>query len=384
MTSNNIFLFKNPFSRFEIKGDKKLFNAIVSDMMNNAGKLAPSDHWNWNLAINDETETREKISGYSDDLFDKSYSELQMMLDPWVGVMGMKYINEEVVGRYEDFLKGIDHLGLLPDDIVSCGESNGWKETDLGSILDINLITAYAQSSRKEKISICEVGGGYGRLAELFLSGVWQDVHYVLVDAVPASLMYAYLYLKSQFPDKNIGSYYNGDIYSKEFDCYIMPAWTTQLLGDSLFDITINIESLQETTQFHYDFYIDLFDRITVSGGEIYISNARDYIFKGNWNIPHHWETLYLNNTPRSWSPDHPTQIMRKCSGDFSLEKSMIESAFEQQIQAWDHQQELEKQTLDIADRDRICGELQQTISDMKAIPKDCSIVNRVIRRVFG
>ncbi|MCD4825280.1 MAG: putative sugar O-methyltransferase [Phycisphaerae bacterium] len=364
MNTKNPFTLQNPFSRFELEGDKALFNWIVTDMIQNGGNLVPSDHWNWNLGSN-ETELGSQVSEYSDELFEANYSQLQMMLAPWVGGTGMKSIDEVAVAKYEGFLRAIDHLNLLADDIQAHGQSNGWRETDLGSMLDINLITAFTELSLRERVAVCEVGGGYGRLAEVFLSDLWVSVHYVLVDAVPGSLMYSYLYLKSQFPNLRIGSYYNGDIYSENFDCYIMPSWYSHLLPSSSFDISINIESMQEMSQHHVDYYFTLFDRLTKPDGEIYLSNARDYIFRGNWNIPKHWETLFLHNTPRSWSPDHPTHIMRKRNGDFSLERCILEGAFKHQIIAWQQQQLISEQQQHIADRDRICGELQQTITDL-------------------
>ena len=362
MNTEKPFTLRNPFSRFELAGDKALFNRIVTDMMQNGGDLAPSDHWNHNLG-SDKSDLNSP-SGYSDELFEARYSQLQMMLDPWVGVTGMKTIDEIAANKYESFLRDIDHLGLLAGDLLMHGQSNGWRETDLGSMLDINLISAFVDNAVQEKIAICEVGGGYGRLAEVFLSTF--PVHYVLIDAVPGSLMYSYLYLKAQFPDLRIGSFYNDDAYARDFDCYIMPSWYSHLLPDSSSDISINIESMQEMSQHHVDYYLALFDRLTRRSGEIYLSNARDYVFKGNWNIPKNWETVFLHNTPRSWSPDHPTHILRKREDDFSLQRGIAESAFKQQIISWRQQQLVSEQKMHIADRDRICFDLQQTIADLQ------------------
>ena len=188
-----------------------------------------------------------------------------------------------------------------------------------------------------------------------------------MIDAVPGSLMYAYYYLTSQFPELKIGSFYAGDAYDSSYDCYILPSWQTSVLEDNFFDISINIETMQEMQQHHVDFYLKLFDRLTIFGGTVYLSNARDYVFKGAWNIPPHWQTFYFNNTPRSWSADHPTHILRKFDGDYSLERCAHESVFAQQIQAWNNTQLISEQILHIADRDRICGELQKKIEDMKA-----------------
>jgi hypothetical protein len=321
---------RNRDTRFEIAGDRTQFDLIVQDMRSHGGVLAPSDHWNWNLG-----ENAREFSGYTNELFERNYNHLSKLLDPWVGVTGMKILSEEAVKKYEGFLRPIDHMQLLPADILTHGRSNGWRETDLGSVLDLSLISIFLSKPPKERLAICEVGGGYGRLAEVFLEKHKKRVHYVMIDAVPASLMYAYSYLGSQYPELKIGSFYAGDDYDNAYDCYILPSWRTGVLPAFSFDICINIESMQEMQQHHVDFYLEMFDRLSVSGAEIYLSNARDYVFKGRWNIPPHWKTLYLNNTPRSWTADHPTHILRKNEGDYSLERRAHESAFRQQVQKW-------------------------------------------------
>jgi hypothetical protein len=325
-----MLLLRNPGTRFEIAGDKAQFDLIVQDMCNNGGALAPSAHWNWNLG-----EKANEFGGYTSELFEKNYSHLRKMLDPWVGVTGMKALSEDAVKKYEKFLRPIDHMQLLATDILTHGRVNGWRETDLGSVLDLNLAIIFLADRRKERLAICEIGGGYGRLAEVFLENHKKRMHYVMIDAVPGSLMYAYSYLKAQYPELKIGSFYAGDDYDVSYDCYILPSWRTNALPQAFFDICINVESMQEMEQHHVDFYLALFDRLTVLGGEIYLSNARDYVFKGLWRIPPRWETLYLNNTPRSWTADHPTHIFRKNVGDYSLARRAHESVFRQQVQAW-------------------------------------------------
>jgi hypothetical protein len=321
--------FRNPQNRFDIPGDKRMFDRIVEDMLARGGALAPSEHWNWNLGEQETT-----APGYSDELYEKNYSHLERMLDPWVGVTGMKSVEKSAVDRYDGFLRAIDHLGLLPADGFAHTQSNRWRETDLGSVLDANLISIFAALRTSEAFAVCEVGGGYGRLAEVFLQ-LCPRIHYVLIDAVPGSLMYAYLYLKAQFPELAIGSYYAGEAYDRKYNCYIMPAWHADALPDQSFEVCVNIESMQEMAQNHVDHYLRMFDRLTVARGWIYLSNARNYVFKGSWNIPPHWETHYLNNTPRSWSPDHPTHILRKGEGDHSLARIAHEGALSQQAEAW-------------------------------------------------
>lgn len=321
---------RNPDKRFDIAGDKSQFDRIVQDMCREGGSLAPSDHWNWNLGAKGGDS-----GGYTSELFENHYNHLTKLLDPWVGITGMKPLSQEAVTKYESFLRPIDHLQLLPTDILAHGTSNGWRETDLGSVLDLSLITLFLAPPAKDALAICEVGGGYGRLAEVFLGQYSQRVHYVMIDAVPASLMYAYSYLRSQYPELKIGSFYAGDSYDRSYQCYILPAWRTGVLTPASFDSCINIESMQEMLQHHVDFYLGLFDRLTAAGAQIYLSNARDYVFKGHWNLPPRWETLYLNNTPRSWTADHPTHILRQGESDHSLQRCAHESVFRRQVQAW-------------------------------------------------
>ena len=354
---------KNPSSRFDVAGNRPCFYAIVRDMRDNGGELVPSDHWNWNLGEGGKAHSR-----YTDELYEKNYSQLKTMLDPWVGVVGMQDITEESVAKYEGFLRPIDNLKLLPADILAHGRLNGWKETDLGSVLDINLISTFSEGASKDRFFVCEVGGGYGRLAEVFFEQFSNKVHYVMIDAVPGSLMYAYYYLKSQFPDLNIGSFFAGDDYNENYDCYILPSWHASILPDEVFDVCVNIESMQEMQQHHVDFYLKLFDRLTKNCGTVYLSNARDYIFKGGWNIPLHWETIYMNNTPRSWSADHPTHILRKTRKDHSLERCAHESAYNSQVVAWNNNQLIREQLLHIEDRDRICGELQKELDELRVV----------------
>ena len=149
-----MLLLRNPNTRFEIAGDKALFDLIVRDMGDNGGPLAPSDHWNWNLG-----ESVRGFGGYTNELFEKKYNHLTKMLDPWVGITGMKALSEEAVKRYEGFLRPIDHMQLLPADILTHGKSNGWIETDLGSILDLSLITMFLADPQSGRLAICEIGG---------------------------------------------------------------------------------------------------------------------------------------------------------------------------------------------------------------------------------
>ena len=314
MTTLSPLKFRHNYDRFNILGNKVIFDFIAEDMMKNGRNLKPSSHWDWNLC-GWAKEIDKNINYYSSELYEKRYSNLQMMLDPFIGVTGMLKVSEDSINKYEQYLRKIDNLNMLPENLLTFSSKNGWIETDLGSVMDCNLIFNHSHSlaDKEKRTSIIEIGGGYGRLAEVFLGGkeAWNSVHYLLVDAVPASLMYSYFYLKSQHPNLSIGAYFNGDEYSSDYDCYIMPSWHLDKIVPKTFDISINVESMQEMVQEQVDYYINQFDRVTKPGGLVYLSNSKVYVFKGKWNIPKYWKKLFDENTPRSWTTNHPTQIYR-------------------------------------------------------------------------
>ena len=198
-------------------------------------------------------------------------------MDPIVGCIGLQNLSQETLLWYLDFFKEIDHLNISPQYFTETGdlkdESNNLIVADLGSIVDVNLINIYLRKET-DSINIIEVGGGYGRLAEVFFNVAASEkstinkVKYVLVDAVPATLMYAYKYLVKALPNIKIGFYYNGDDFNLDkFDCYIAPSWYIEKINNSSYDLAINVQSMQEMEQFHVDFYLKFFDKILNNNG---------------------------------------------------------------------------------------------------------------------
>jgi SAM-dependent methyltransferase len=201
--------------------------------------------------------------------------------------------------------------------------------SDLGSITDLNLLYSFSPRPQQEKTLILEIGAGYGRLAEAAFNIFNDSIRYVLVDSVPGSLYYAKRYLEAACPKIRIGSYYYGDAFDiDKFECYVVPSWHFSALNTLKYDICINIESFQEMPQEHVDYYLRLFDDVTRDGATIYISNAHDYLFKGDWNFPKNWRKLLCSNTPRSWTRDHPTEVFEKSVGDFSVQNAAIDANY--------------------------------------------------------
>ncbi|MEI8216426.1 MAG: putative sugar O-methyltransferase [Eubacteriales bacterium] len=323
--------------RFDINGDFQTFERIIEDMHLNGEELAPSGVWseyslNKSLDLDNKRNTDE---GYIYNIFLSKFSTMKLIMDPWIGQVGMQPVTNEQIKQYQPLLNSIDLCGLVGDDLLETALKQNMLNTDLGSIVDVNLITNILPLRPLEKYCILEIGGGYGRLAEAFSNGTDSRLHYVIVDAVPASLLYAKEYLEKAFPNKRIGFYLN-DIYDMAYDFFISTPWHMGHISNTEFDICINVESMQEMEQKHVDFYLKNFDELVKEDGHIYISNSRVYHFKGPWNFPDNWKLIICHNTPRSWSNDHPTMMFKKVKGNWNAYNQMIEGLHIQQIEDWD------------------------------------------------
>ncbi len=365
---------------FAVEGDKELFDRIVADQERYAGDLRPAPNWDLGIGGQDgqgyfEAQQRGETVGSGGtgggSYYDK-FSTLRKMLNPLVGCTGMRQIDARTMDEYRTFLKGIDWLDILPAYFEEDGKmkdaSAGLMITDLGSILDINTISAFLDPAL-HTYQILEVGGGYGRLAEVFYNQFGQGrIKYVLLDAVPASLMYSYLYLSKTLPTVRIGFYYNDDPLDLDrFDCYIMPSWHFDAsLWQSKFDCCINIQSMQEMNQHHVDHYLRLFDQILKEGSGIaYISNEKDYIFRGDWNYPDTWQRLLETRTPRSWTRNSPTEVFKKTTTrTHDAENRLVDFIYALQLKDFDR---LTEQTTAISNLRDGLKQKQEELSGLQA-----------------
>lgn len=390
---------------YYLEGDKSLFDKIVADQEKYSGPLRPAPNWDLEIGGHqgnqyfNAMQTGQSITAesYSDEQYFKKFSSLQKMMDPFVGVTGLQGVNQEVIQEYYDYLLNIDHLQILPNyfepngDIK--GQANGLLITDLGSIVDVNLISAFLNPAAGA-CWMLEVGGGYGRLAEVFLNMYADgDIKYVLLDAVPAALMYAYLYLSKIFPHKRIGSYYKDDPFDMElFDCYIMPAWHFDASAFSgSFDCCINIQSMQEMNQYHIDYYLEMFNRLLKGdSGIAYISNEKDYIFRGEWNYPANWRLLLKTRTPRSWTRNSPTEIFLKGADSFETQNRMIDFLYSLQLKGLDKNSEQHNSILHLEselqksqqESSGLRLELQENQLELQKSQKDISILRSILSRM--
>ncbi|MDQ1707127.1 MAG: hypothetical protein QOJ88_338 [Pyrinomonadaceae bacterium] len=316
-----------------IVANREEFRRIFDDMCKSAGSFTPTPTWLLckhpsEIESTDLSEILDRAG--SDEVFQQEFADLDQRMNGWVGDRNAELISEKsalpLVESYGSFLQRRDSLGLWRTNVKESTNAEALKVADLGSLMDLTFLYTYAFDPARKITTILEVGGGYGRLAEAAFNIFGKSIRYVLVDSVPVSLYYSKKYLESVCPEIRVGSYYDGDNFDmSEFDCYVIPAWYFDELNKEKYDVCINIESFQEMGQQHIDHYLQLFDRVSVDRAVIYLDNARDYIFRGDWNFPNHWQKLFCSNTPRSWSPDHPAEVFVKSTGDFSAQNAILD-----------------------------------------------------------
>jgi len=314
----------------ELEADRAEYQRILDDMVQNSGPLIPDPNWLITADTSQPAESYDRKQAFDFALSTQHYltkvSKMKALMAAWVGGSGRP--TQAAVSKYYRFLQHCDALGLWRANMEAATDAVPLFRQDLGSLMDLNLLYAFSAPSQDKVTSFLEVGGGYGRLAEAAFNIFGRTVKYVMIDSVPASLYYARKYLSYACPDAAIGSYYDtGDNFDlSRYDIAILPAWHFQKLNTLRYDICVNIESMQEMNQYHVDYYLDLFESVAVDGATIYLSNARDYYFRGTFNYPSNWQKLFCANTPRSWAPDHPTEIFRKSNQDCSLPNRMCDS----------------------------------------------------------
>ena len=204
-------------------------------MLEHAGELRPERNRDLERADRGGTEYFRKTvfdgkssvpsaNGFDDAQYQKRFSSLNKMLEPWIGCTVESTVDTGTVRHYIEFLHDIDHLSLLESHFDIDGNQLECQKplmiTDLGNIMDISLIMSMLM--KRGKLYIVEAGGGYGVLPKLFFMYSPDQVRHALIDTVPASLLYAQIYLKERFLEANAGSQHLGDdLDLDKYHCYV-------------------------------------------------------------------------------------------------------------------------------------------------------------------
>ncbi len=360
----------DPASRWDHQADRDEYRRLVRDLTQRAGIFAPSEIWHplnmwWPLAPDRQDPASQWVwasdpddvpRAYRDAMFDAFYKTMAgPLLSAWTGNgLSADVFDVSNAARLAEFkliLPFVDFLGLVPH---SSDGLDRWIRThsavisDLESVLDVNLLLAHWDPDNDDDdddddddahanmrpMAVLELGGGYGRLAEALLNVVRRRrtaddamirvSTYWLVDAVPASLLYCRQYLATAFPDLRVGFYLDdGAAAAAEadplhaFDVYVTAAWAYAAMVrrgklDQLFDVTINVQSMQEMASLHLHAHLGMFNRITKPGGLHYNSNARSWqLTETRWPWPKRWRTVFnVSSLPgRAWRRHFPTLV---------------------------------------------------------------------------
>jgi hypothetical protein len=282
---------------------------IAADMRAHGGDHVPTEHWL------DAVEKGDNAAAIH---------------DTYTGAVGP--VSPALIESFGRFLEPWASLGLWEANILDSRVAARMTEADIRTVMDLELIDLFAPKG--ERTTILEVGGGYGRVAEGALNVFGDSIRYVLVDAVPHTIHYARLYLEQACPDKRIGAYSNGDPFDLErFDCYIVPAWRFEEVNTATYQVCVNLNSFQEMNQTHVDRYLGWFDEYAEEAALVYLLNARDFLFTGDYNYPASWCRRLCANTPRSWTRDHPAEVfVKNSSRDWTRENALLDAAYERTL----------------------------------------------------
>src|SRR5271157_4312990 len=152
----------------ELEADYNGYLRVVEDMVQNGGKLISDPNW---LMADDRS--------YAPDAYDKGkalafavsergyrerFSKMKILMKAWIG--GTDHPSRAALSKYRRFMEHNDPLGLWQPNVEESDGTIPLLQADLGSIMDLNLLYAFAATSERRVTHVLEVGGGYGRLAE--------------------------------------------------------------------------------------------------------------------------------------------------------------------------------------------------------------------------
>src|SRR3989344_4164734 len=177
---------------------------------------------------------------------------------------------------------------------------------------------------------ICEIGGGYGSLAQKIRSKI--SCTYILIDLPEANLLSSY-YLSKHFPDLKFLLYdeIKGKSISKEdiegYDFIIISPWYG-IEEDIKIDLFINTRSMMEMNFSVIKKYFDLIQKHVTNGG--FFFNVNRY-YKDSVGYPielskypydEKWQVV---SSGQSWKQPHIHQLVtRRLSGNGNIKEEFV------------------------------------------------------------
>lgn len=150
----------------ELKADPAEYRRLLEDLIQSSGSLIPDPNWLAVEEVSQPAETYDKGKALERAVSRQYYldriSKMESLMFSWVG--GSERPSQTAISKYHRFLRHCDVLDLWKCNMEA--DSTPLLGQDLGTLMDLNLIYAYAASPDRRVTRILEVGGGYGRLAE--------------------------------------------------------------------------------------------------------------------------------------------------------------------------------------------------------------------------
>lgn len=219
------------------------------------------------------------------------------------------------VAMLADFVADTDKLGLL-DRITEPEIGNPFVVNHRGRRVSQDLCNSIhefynstvAYDPSKPGFRIAELGAGYGRLGQVYLS-VLPNASYCAID-IPPALYVAQRYLTEVFPDQPVFKFREFGSYEEicaEFEnsrIRFLAAHQIELLPSDQFDLFVNISSLHEMTREQIANYLKQIDRLC--RGSFYSKQWRVSHAKGNgftikeseYPIPGNWQEVFHRRHP--------------------------------------------------------------------------------------
>jgi putative sugar O-methyltransferase len=214
------------------------------------------------------------------------------------------------VAMLADFVADSDRLGLL-DKITEPEVGNPFVINHRGRSISQDLCNSIhefynstaACDPTTSGFRIAELGAGYGRLGQVYLS-VLPSASYCVID-IPPALYVAQRYLTSVFPGESVFKFREFSSYNEiraDFEgsrIRFLAAHQIELLPPDQFDLFVNISSLHEMTREQIANYLKQIDRLC--RGSFYskqwrVSRAKENGFtikESEYPIPSNWKEVF-------------------------------------------------------------------------------------------